>query len=355
MIIVDTLMADNRPTGIGIYTINLVKHLSKYMEFEVLTHSPELFGGNLGFIRCPKALAPTNGKKAAILRTLFLQTLIGKGILYRTYHGISLFWSGVQIITIHDILPILFPKRYPEQNYLYRYFIKPFIGRVEYIITVSKRSKRDIVEYFKFPEERVKVFYQGYDENVFKPINDSEAVLKIKQRYGVFDYILVVGAQYLHKNVEILIRALPKLKSLQLIITGTREPYENMLGEEIVKNGVEDRVKIFKYVPQKDLVYLYAGAKVVAMPTRYEGFGIPVLEAMAMGIPVVGTEAVREVGGDAIEYAHPDDVDSWVEAINKVMDNRSVYVNRGFERVRMFSWDKTAREIAVFLKSFFPP
>lgn len=348
--IVDTLMADEKSTGIGIYTVNLVKHLSEYLDFTVITHSPELFRKDLKFKLAPKILAPLNGKKAAILRMFYLQTLRGKGLLYRTYHSISLFWAGKQIITIHDILPILFPERYKEQNYLFRYFLKPFINKVDYIFTVSQRSKEDIVNFFKLDESKVRVFYQGYNEDIFKPI-PKEKVLQVKRRYGLFDYILVVGAQYIHKNVEIVIKTLPFLEPLQLVITGTREPYESRIMNEVERLNLRDRVRIFRYIPQEDLAGVYSGALLVAVPSKYEGFGIPVLEAMATGVPVVGTEAVKESGGDAIEYADPDDIDSWIQAINKVLNDRERYIKKGFDRVKKFSWKRTAKEISDFIKN----
>jgi glycosyltransferase involved in cell wall biosynthesis len=350
MILVDAILADEKPTGIGVYTFNLVKNLIKYLDFEVLTHNPDLFPG-LRTVRAPSFVSPSRGKNGAILRTFYLQTLTGKGILYRPYHHISLFWRGKQIITVHDLLPILFPERYREQYYFFKYFLKRFINFVDFVITVSHRSKEDIVEFFKIEEGRVRVFYQGYNEEVFKPVEDKDRILKIKGRFGLFDYILVVGAQYSHKNVEVVMKAIKYLEPLQLVITGTREPYESILLKTATELGLSDRVKILKYVPQEDLVYLYAGAIALAFPSKYEGFGIPVLEAMAVGTPVIGTYAVKEAGGDAIIYADPDDFESWVSAINKVLKGREDLVRKGFERVKNFSWDKTAREISSFLSS----
>jgi hypothetical protein len=119
MILVDAILADEKPTGIGVYTFNLVKNLIKYLDFEVLTHNPDLFPG-LRTVKAPSFVSPSRGKNGAILRTFYLQTLTGKGILYRTYHHISLFWRGKQIITVHDLLPILFPERYREQYYFFQ-------------------------------------------------------------------------------------------------------------------------------------------------------------------------------------------------------------------------------------------
>jgi Glycosyltransferase len=350
MILLDAILADEKPTGIGVYTLNLVKNLSKYLDFEVLTHNPNLFPG-LKTVKAPNFVSPSNGKKGALLRTLYLQTLMGRNLLYRTYHHISTFWRGKQIITVHDVLPLLFPERYKEQYYFFKFFLKRFIYLADFVITVSHRSKEDIVGFFNIEEDRVRVFYQGYDEDLFKPVKDKDGILKIKSRFGLFDYVLIVGAQYSHKNVEVVMKAMKFLEPLQLVITGTKEPYESNILKLAQSLGLSDRVKILRYVPQKDLVYLYAGALALAFPSKYEGFGIPVLEAMAVGTPVIGTYAVKEAGGDAIRYADPDDFEDWVEAIREVLKNREHFVKKGFERIKVFSWDKTAKEISKFLYS----
>ncbi len=350
MIILDAILADEKPTGIGVYTINLVKSLSKYLDFTVLTHNPNLFPG-LKTLKTPSSVSPSKGKIGALLRTLYLQTLTGKGILYRTYHHVSAFWRGKQIITVHDVLPILFPERYKEQYYFFKFFLRRAIHLSDFVITVSQRSKEDIIKFFGIDEDRVRVFYQGYNDEIFKPVEDREGIIKIKKRFGLFDYVLIVGAQYSHKNVEVVMKAIKYLEPLQLVITGTKEPYESEILKEARSLGLSERVKILRYVPQEDLVYLYAGALALAFPSKYEGFGIPVLEAMAVGIPVIGTYAVKEAGGDAIKYADPENFESWMEAIRDVLKNREVFVRMGFERVKLFSWDKTAREISTFISS----
>ena len=343
--IIDTLIVNKKISGIGSYTINLLKHLKKYIHFKVLTHSPEIFGNDNDFILVPKIL-----ENNPILRHIYLQTFLYKETIFRTYHSISLFHRGLQIITIHDILPILFPKRYKEQHYFFKFFLKPFIKKVDYIFTVSNNSKKDIVNFFNLSGENVFVFYPSYDEEIFRPIENKQEIINFKKKMKLDNYFLIVGAQFKHKNVELAIKVMKFFNEFKLVIVGTRKPYEDELRKLIYELNFEEKVIIFDYLDAENLRLLYAGSSLLLFPSIYEGFGIPVLEAMAMGVPVIGTKAVEEVGGDAIEYAEFDNVESWKFAIEKVLNNKQSYIIKGFERIKNFSWDKTAYEISMFFK-----
>jgi len=339
MIIVDTLIVGRKISGIGSYTINLLNNLSEFIEFEVLTTVPEFFK-NCKVRKVPSFILKDRGKIASILRILYIQTLNSKGILYKTYYEPSLFWKGKQIITIHDIIPVIYKNEYLEKFFIYEYIIKRFIKKIDFVFTVSEKSKEDIVNFFNIDENKVKVFYPSYDENFFKPLN-------LKKE----NYFLVVGAQFKHKNVEIVIKVMKFFKDFKLIIVGTKKPYENEL-RNLIKELNLNNVEIMNYVSPEKLIELYSKSLLLLMPSKYEGFGIPVLEAMAVGVPVIGTKAVSEAGGDAIEYADFDNVESWIYAINKVLENREFYIKKGFERINKFSWKRTAKEIAEFIKRF---
>jgi len=343
--IIDTLIVNKKISGIGSYTINLLKHLKKYIHFKILTHSPEIFGNDYDFILAPSVL-----KNNRILMHIYLQTFIYKETIFRTYYSISLFHKGLQIITIHDILPLLFPQRFKEKHYFYKFFLKPFTKKVDYIFTVSNNSKNDIVNFLNVSEEKVFVFYPSYDEELFKPIENQQEILDFKKKMKLDNYFLIVGAQFRHKNVELAIKVMKFFKDFKLVIVGTRKPYEDELRRLIHNLNLEERIKIFDYLDAKNLRLLYAGSSLLLFPSIYEGFGIPVLEAMAMGIPVIGTKAVEEVGGDAIEYAEFDNIESWKIAIENVLNNRQNYILKGFERIKNFSWNKTAYDISMFFK-----
>ncbi len=343
--IIDTLIVNKKVSGIGSYTINLLKHLKKYIHFKVLTHSPEIFENGYDIILAPKFLESNR-----ILMHSYLQTFLFKEAIFRTYYSISLFHRGLQIITIHDILPILFPQKYKEKHYFFKFFLKPFIKKVDYIFTVSNKSKKDIINFLNVNEEKVFVFYPSYNEELFRPIENQQEILDFKKKMDLDNYFLIVGAQFRHKNVELAIKLMKFFKDFKLVIVGTRKPYEDELKKLINYLNLEKSIRIFNYLDAKNLRLLYAGSLLLLFPSIYEGFGIPVLEAMAMGVPVIGTKAVEEVGGDAIEYAEFNNVESWKIAIENVLNNRQNYIIKGFERIKNFSWDKTAYNISMFFK-----
>ncbi len=343
MILADTLIVGPRPFGIGVYTLNVVKELLRIRDdVVVLTHTPELFPGARK-VKAPPHLSPERGKRAALYRLVYLQTLRGKGVLYRTYHSISLFWRGPQVITVHDVQPVIFPERYREQTWLYRYFLKPFIHRVDLVITVSQRAKVDILEFFRLDPDRVEVVYPSYEREVFKPGNSG---------FDVPPYLLMVGAVYPHKNAEVVVKALPYIPEYSLIIVGVGERYGERIRELAERLGVSQRVALLPYREKGELAELYRRAFALVFPSKYEGFGLPVLEAMASGCPVIGTDAVAEAGGKAILYASQEDPLSWVRAVRRLEEEREEYVRRGLERVKGFSWEKTARRISEILGRF---
>ncbi len=353
MILIDSLIVGKELSGIGVYTVNLVKHLSKYLDFEILTSVPEIFKGNYKFKVAPKIVSKNNNKLKSLLRFLYIQTLRGKGILYKTYYEPSIFWKGPQILTIHDIIPVLYKNYYFDKFLIYE-FTKLLIHKIDFIFTVSQRSKEDIVNFFNINEEKVKIFYMSYDEEFFKKDIDENEVLEFKKKNNLTNYFLVVGAQFPHKNVEVLIKLMKILNDdFKLVIIGTKKPYENKIKKLINNLNINNKIRILNYISALELKRYYLGSLALLFPSRYEGFGIPVLEAFSLGIPVIGTMAINEVGANAIEYADFDDVHSWKIAIERVLSNRDYYVNKGFERLKNFSWNKTAKEISLFFKNQF--
>ncbi len=337
MILLDALIVKENPTGIGIYTIHVAKYLRRYIDFHLLTSTPESFPDGIRKIKATKLT------RNPLFRTLYIQTLTDSfKLLYRTYHNVSIMWKGIQVITIHDLLPIHFPQRYKAQYYLYRYFLKRNIHKVDLIVTVSERSKRDISEYFNVDEDRIKVFYPSYDEELLKYSGNHR-----KDREN---FLLMVGAQYIHKNPEVVMKALAHVRHLSLRVVGTSRKYEMSLRKLAHELGISDRVSFIAYASKRELAELYARAFALVVPSKYEGFGIPVLEAFLFGTPVIGTYAVREAGGDAIVYADPEELESWIWAFDEVDSNRELYVRKGYERLKMFSWKTTAEGIARVLK-----
>ena len=245
------------------------------------------------------------------------------------------------ITLIHDLLWLKYPNSYSTMfSKWYAFMIPKLIKNSLKIVTVSQTSKRDIVEYFNIPEEKVSVVYPGVDTNLFKPLNFERE-----------NFILWVGSAKFYKNIYGLINAYRILMfdykiSYKLFIVGFDSAKIKLnLEKELVEN-----ITFIDKVNDEVLLNLYNRALVFVFPSFYEGFGLPPLEAMACGCPVVVSEAgsLPEVCGDSAIYCNPYDPHNIARSIYQVITSkelRDFLVKKGLERVKFFSWDRTAKEI----------
>jgi glycosyltransferase involved in cell wall biosynthesis len=240
-------------------------------------------------------------------------------------HALPPAWRGPMVVTVHDLS---FERTSAAMGHrdraIFKVVVPWSVGRARRVIAVSERTKRDLVELYRVPEERITVTPHGIDP-AFGPGDGG----------GERDYLLFVGAVQSRKNPLAALDAAAAV-GLPLVVAGPeREP---ALARELGRRGADLR----GYVEKDELAGLYRGAAALVLPSRYEGFGLPVLEAMACGTPVVANPdpAVREVAGDAALYAEPDGL---AEAIRRALSERDRLVAAGFARAARFSWDETAR------------
>jgi len=283
------------------------------------------------------------------------------------------------VVTIHDLGFEYLPEyhQFPQKLYLDK-MTKYAALCASHLIAVSKSTKADLIRQFKVPEGKVTVVYEGVDRNRFLPPRQlarrrggvAEEVTKleteeVKERYNIRGpYILFVGTVQPRKNLRRLIEAFsmitgparalhgPGLEGrLQLVIAGR----PGWLFDDIYSAprdfGVEDRVLFLGHVSDKDLSSLYRGAICFCLPSLYEGFGLPVLEAMASGVPVVtaNISSLPEVGGEAAIYVDPYDVDSIARGLGEVLGSYGTtryagWVRKGFDQLAKFTWERCARE-----------
>ncbi|SFE32990.1 Glycosyltransferase involved in cell wall bisynthesis [Thermoanaerobacter thermohydrosulfuricus] len=370
-IAINASILDDRPSGLGIYTLNVINHLCQIIdkndELVIYTSVPQYFAkqGNIKIKKMSDMTQPKYGKQAAINRFIWINTSLLKDLkeekvdlLYSTTHHGPLIYKN-QVITIHDLLPIHFSykgslQRVLQTNY-FKFVLPRVIKKAKKIITISDCTKIDIIKYFKVPKEKIVRIYNGYDMDLFFQRDNARSY--IYGKYKIEDYILAVGASYPHKNYNNLIKAitLTSNKDIKLIIAGGKDDYRDYLKKLTNELNLSDRVLFINYVPQEDLPYLYSAARCLVYPSLYEGFGLPPLEAMACGCPVItsNTSSLPEVVGDAGIMVNPYNVGEIAEAIDLVLSNenlRKEMIEKGLKQAQKFSWGKTAEEIYKVIK-----
>jgi glycosyltransferase involved in cell wall biosynthesis len=266
-----------------------------------------------------------------------------------------------RLTTIHDMVPFIYPRTSTILDWLvYRVWQPQMACRLDGIITVSQQSKKDILFYLEVKPERIMVIPEAANPK-FQPLA-QEYFLPALKRYGIeTPYILYVGSLEPRKNLLRLLEGYSQLRSWSdkwsLVIVGARNFWKSSpVVKEVKELGLKSYVRFTGYVPDEDLPAIYSGADLFVFPSIYEGFGLPVLEAMACGIPVVtsNTSSLPEVAGDAALLVDPYSVDEIAAAMRRVLCDPDVAAElcaKGLQRAKQFSWERTAREtIAVYEK-----
>jgi glycosyltransferase involved in cell wall biosynthesis len=259
-------------------------------------------------------------------------------------------------LTIHDLSFMRYPEcsSPPLLEYLMR-SVPRSVARADLLLADSASTRQDLVDLLGVPEERVRVVYAGVEER-FAPVQDDALVRATLHQYGIQrPYILGLGTLQPRKNFVRLIRAYDRLRRErnlphQLIIGGGRGWLYEEIDACIESLGLHEQVRLIGFVNDNDLPALYTAADVFAFPSLYEGFGIPVLEAMACGTPVVTATAssLPEVAGDAALLVSPTDEEALADALWRALDDtalRETLRRRGFEQVQRFTWKAAAQQL----------
>jgi glycosyltransferase involved in cell wall biosynthesis len=232
------------------------------------------------------------------------------------------------------------------------------------IICDSNSTKSDLVRILQIPPEKITVVHLACDEKFSQKL-PQDAIKKVKNKYGLQgDYILHVGTLEPRKNLDFLADVFAeaikdtKNQNLKLVITGKKGWYYEGLFKKVKDLGLVDKVVFTGYLDEADKVAVYQGAKIFAFPSIYEGFGLPPLEAMSAGVPVISsdTSSMPEVVGEAGILLSPKDKKSWVEAITRVNSDeklRKEMIEKNKLQVSKFSWERTAQKnIEVFNRAW---
>jgi glycosyltransferase involved in cell wall biosynthesis len=343
--------------GIGTYIRNLLRHLARTdqdNEFVLLCGEADLgvaaqLGPNFRAVLEP---SPNYSLREQVHVPWVLRR--ERPDLYHAPHYVLP--AGVRcpsVVTIHDCIHLMFPQYLPNRvAYAYaRAQMWTAARRSDCILTVSEASKRDILHLFNVAPEKIVVVYNAIDSH-FAVTPSDEAVTRVRERYQLdHRFVLYVGNIKPHKNLLRLIEAFDELRQgeledLKLLIIGDEISKLPALRRAVHRHKLHKHVRFLGYLADDQLAILYRLASVFAFPSLYEGFGLPPLEAMASGTPVVtsNVSSLPEVVGDAAVLVNPYDVEAIVDGLRRVLTNPTLAAamrQKGIERAREFSWERS--------------
>lgn len=374
--IVSTAMDGRQGMGTAIYTEKLIEYLLKYYqnEFDIfLIHYQQPTGLRLPIydqvkeVIIPYYQLPV-ASHAFSESLFFLTKRLNLDIVHyprqRVYPGFVFSHSTKRIVTIHDAGTWRLASKAPLANYFYNRTLKWFRSKIDGVITVSEAAKKDIQKYYKFPLEKIHVQYPGVNE-IFKKIDINQPdAANFKNKYGIKNkFILDVSRLQPHKNIKNLILAFKKIEQQnigdqQLVIVGEHS-YETEQIKSLIKElNLQERVLLPGYVPDSDLLYFYNLAEMLAFPSLHEGFGFPVVEAMACGCPVItsNSTSLPEIGGDAAILINPRNPEEIFQAMAKLLTDfrpKQELIKNGLERSQYFSWNKSIEKLVDYYEQIY--
>lgn len=295
-------------------------------------------------------------------------------VIFTPTHYIPRFSPVKRVVTVFDLSYIHYPQMFTKRDlWQLSNWTKFSIQNSDHIITISQASKKDILKTYlpknssaeqkKLFKDKITVAYPGFDSNLFKPIKDTEKIEKVKKKYGIEgNYVIYTGTIQPRKNLIRLIDAFARVPNLKLVIVGKTkgEGRQGWMFEDILKRpkelGIEDKVIFTGFAPSEDLPYLVNGAVAFILPSLYEGFGIPVVEAMACGTPVIvsNVSSLPEIVGKAGLLIDPKSTDQIEQAIRTINADKKLRIKLSklaLEQSKKFSWKKFSKEVIKVLES----
>ncbi|MGC8839105.1 MAG: glycosyltransferase family 4 protein [Anaerolineae bacterium] len=287
-----------------------------------------------------------------VLRVPFNRLVPDATLYHATEHLLMPLRDVPTVLTVHDLIFHLFPEYHKPLNYWYLRWTMPlYVRRADAVIAVSEATRQDLLRLYGVPPEKVRVVYEAAAPH-FRPAPPEE-VARVRSRYGLPPrFLLTVGTIEPRKNLPRLFQALARLGGAErppLVVAGGRGWLYEETFRTVERLGLEDQVAFLGHVPEEDLPALYTAADLFVLPSLYEGFGLPVLEAMSCGTPVVCSRAasLREVAGDAACYMDPHDPEAMARTLREAWEDadlRATLRARGLARAASFSWRRAAEE-----------
>lgn len=348
----------NKPTGTTTYALNLVPSLQELNPLFLATPAC----GLKDYYAVPANLTAEFGMAGHVRRLLWTQfrlpTLCQKNrkkqqasdLLFSPITEAPVGTSCRFVVTVHDLTPLRFPTISRSLNWLYRYYVPQVLQAAEHIICDSQATADDIIQFYGLSAQKITPILLAHDAQNFRPLN-------IEQQ----NYFLVLGRHAPYKNVAAAISAfhkLPKNNEFELWIAGPFDQrYTPKLTSQVNALHLADRVKFLNYIPYTELPQLLSQSLALIFPSLWEGFGLPALEAMACGTPVIASNlaSIPEVTSDAAMLINPYKSDELTQAMIEIAKDpqlRQQLSQTGIKRSQKFSWDKTGKATVTLLRNY---
>lgn len=359
-IYIDVSAAVNSRAGLGRYTRSLVQAM-----LDIMDSPPTLF-----YNRTSKASLPPEWEmvprrsirlgykpwrmlvwQGQLLHSSFKRLTPGVSLFHATEHLLLPLGDVPSVLTVHDLIYKLFPQHHKRLNYWFLNAAMPlFVRRADAIIAISQATKNDLMRYYHTPDHKITVVHEAAAPH-FQPVSSAQ-VARVREKYNLPPrFLLAVGTIEPRKNLSRVVESLTALRrthrDLKLVVVGARGwLYDDFFA---LAEQQEDAVQLLGYVPDEDLPAVFRAAAVYVMASIYEGAGLPIVEAMACGVPVVSsrTSSLPELGADVPRYFNPYDVKNMTDVLDMVLSDdqmRAEMAAAGPARAARFSWERTARQ-----------
>ncbi len=350
-------------TGLGNYSRNIFQYLNKfYPENKYFLFSPKENNSFDFEGKTDANIILANGfigkKIPSLWRSFFISKDIEKYKL-DIYHGLSNeIPKGINsqttktIVTIHDLIFLRFPELYkPTDRFIYNKKFKFACQKADKIIAISQQTKQDIIQFYKINHEKIEVVYQSCDPIYYKVCNNEKKVA-VQKKYNLpLQYILNVGTVERRKNILSVIKAL-KLGNIKmpLVVVGRKTSYQQEIDSFIVKNNLTSQIIFIDNVDFLDLPAIYQMSSLFVYPSIFEGFGIPIIEAINSKVPVITSNisSLPEAGGKKSLYVEPYNIEQISEMIKKVLENKTLknnIIEESYAFVQKFRGENIAKDI----------
>lgn len=330
-------MIGKESTGLGVYAMQAGEKIAEQFVCNVISSNKDFFQGKImNYINSPEGIVLGASNLSSLKRLLYSASFNREiDFVYTpTHHG--LFRVDNQVITIHDLIALHYPEQHKFQYYYFKYIMPILIKKIRAIFTVSENSKDDICHYYGVSRQFVYVIPNGIQE-------EKHSVKKFQGREK--NYLLVIGAGYYHKNIHELIENNKLWKNkYRLKIVSAKGSYKKKLEDMIKENGLSDNVDFLSYVTNENLSVLYQNCMALVYPSLWEGFGIPPLEALSYGKPVIVSDIpiFREILDEAGIYVRLHEQESWEMAFDLL--NQKSFINEkifyGQKVLEKYNWRK---------------